>query len=88
MGHIMTWLVHDIDKSGNFYMKEHMEQSYSRLRGVQCVIVPRSNLNPRFWIEEVLEGGSTVPHIEYESGMYGYDGELNYSDFSNLKQYV
>lgn len=88
MGHIMTWLIRDIDSSGNFYMKEYMEQSYSRLRGVQCTITPRSNLNPRFWIEEVKEDGKTVPHIESESGMYGYDGELDYSDFSNLKQYV
>lgn len=88
MGHIMTWLVRDIDQSGHFYMKEYMEQSYSRLRGVQCVINPRPKLNPRFWIEEVKHDGKTIPHIEYESGMFGYDGELDYSDFSNIKQYV
>ena len=29
-----------------------------------------------------------IPHIEFESGMYGYDGQSNYSDFSNLKKYV
>lgn len=88
MGHIMTWLVHDIDKDGNFYMKEYMEQSYSRLRGVQCTIRPKAKYNPRFWIEEVKNDDKTVPHIEYESGMHGYDGSLDYSDFSNLKQYV
>lgn len=88
MGHIMTWLVRDIDKSGNFYMKEYVEQSYSRLRGVQCTIIPRQNRNPRFWIEEIKDNGKPIPHIEHESGMYGYDGELDYSDFSNLKQYV
>lgn len=88
MGHIMTWLVHDIDKSGNFYMKEYMEQSYSRLRGVQCTIRPKAKYNPRFWIEEVKDDDKPVPHIEHESGMYGYDGSLDYSDFSNLKQYV
>lgn len=88
MGHIMTWLVHDIDKSGNFYMKEYMEQSYSRLRGVQCIIRPKGKCNPRFWIEEIKENDKPVPHIEHESGMYGYGGSLDYSDFSNLKQYV
>ena len=46
MGHILTWLVQDIDKGGNFYMKG------------------------------------------YESGMYGYGGQSDYSDFSNLKEYV
>lgn len=88
MGHIMTWLVDGIDKDGKFYMKEYMEQSYSRLRGVQCKIRPKAQLNPRFWIEEVKKDDKTVPHIEYESGMYGYDGSLDYSDFSNLKEYV
>ena len=29
-----------------------------------------------------------VPHIEYERGMYGYEGKCDYSDFYNLKEYV
>jgi len=33
IGHILTWLVQDIESSGNFYMKEYAEQAYSRLRG-------------------------------------------------------
>lgn len=88
MGHILTWLVQDIDVSGNFFMKGYAEQAYSRLRGVKCVIKPKVNLNPCFWIEEMKKGGASVPHIEYESGMYGYGGQYDYSDFSNLKEYV
>jgi len=88
MGHILTWLVQDIDSSGNFYMKGYAEQAYSRLRGVKCLIKPKSNSHPYFWIEEMKAEGKKRPHIEYESGMYGYDGQADYSDFSNLKQYV
>ena len=53
MGHILTWQVQDIDSSGNFFMKEHAEQAYSRLRGFKCLIKPKSKLYPFFWIEEV-----------------------------------
>ncbi|MEL4474133.1 hypothetical protein [Shewanella algae] len=88
MGHILTWLVHDIDSDGNFYMKGYAEQAYSRLRGVKCAIKPKPNSNPSFWIEELEKDGEKIPHIEYESGMYGYGGESDYSDFSNLKEYV
>jgi len=88
MGHILTWLVHDIDSSGNFFMKEYAEQSYSRLRGIKCLIKPKNSHNPCFWIEEMEKDGEKIPHIEYESGMYGYGGQSDYSDFSNLKEYV
>lgn len=88
MGHILTWLVQDLNSRGDFYMKGHAEQAYSRLRGVKCVILPKPNTNPRFWIEELEEEGIKKHHIEYESGMWGYDGRLDYSDFSNLKEYV
>ena len=88
MGHILTWLIHDYSPDGRFYMKEYAEQSYSRLRGVKCAIKPKSNLNPKFWIEELKENGQNIAHIERELGMYGYDGEMDYSDFSNLKEYV
>lgn len=88
MGHILTWLIHDIDLEGNFFMKNHAEQAYSRLRGVKCAIRPRQNANPHFWIKELESEGKKISHIEYESGMWGYDGQLDYSDFSNLKEYV
>jgi len=88
MGHILTWLVQDFSANGSFYMKEYAEQAYSRLRGVKCVIRPKANSNPKFWIEELKEDGKSIPHIEYESGMWGYDGQIDYSDFSNLKDYV
>jgi hypothetical protein len=88
MGHILTWLVHDIDSSGDFFMKGYAEQAYSRLRGVKCVIKPNFDYNPCFWIEEIKEGSESIPHIEEESGMYGYDGKSDYSDFSNIKEYV
>lgn len=88
MGHILTWLIQDYSPDGSFYMKEYAEQSYSRLRGVKCAIKPKSNLNPKFWIEELKEDGRNITYIERESGMYGYDGEMDYSDFSNLKEYV
>ncbi len=88
MGHILTWLIQDYSSDGSFYMKEYVEQSYSRLRGVKCAINPKPSLNPKFWIEELEENGHKITHIERESGMYGYDGEMDYSDFSNLKEYV
>ncbi|MBU1172646.1 MAG: hypothetical protein KKD44_24060 [Proteobacteria bacterium] len=49
---------------------------------------PRSNSNPCFWIEELDKDGEKIAHIEYESGMYGYGGQSDYSDFTNLKDYV
>lgn len=88
MGHILTWLVQDINSDGKFFMKEYAEQSYSRLRGVKCIIKPKPNSNPCFWIEELEKNGEKITHIEYESGMYGYGGESDYSDLSNLKEYV
>lgn len=88
MGHILTWLIQDNSSDGSFYMKEYVEQSYSRLRGVKCVIKPKSNLSPKFWIEEREVNSQKITHIERESGMYGYNGEMDYSDFSNLKEYV
>lgn len=87
MGHILTWLVHDLNSDGKFYMKEYAEQAYSRLRGVKCVIKP-NQLRPCFWIKELQKDGKDIPHIEHESGMFGYGGESDYSDFSNLKEYV
>lgn len=88
MGHILTWLVQDIKPDGNFFMKGYAEQAYSRIRGVKCSIKPKANSNPCFWIEELEKDGEKIPHIEYESGMYGYGGNSDYSDFSNLKEYV
>lgn len=88
IGHILTWLIQNHSPDGGFYMKEYAEQSYSRLRGVKCTIKPKPNLNPKFWIEELKENGHNITHIERESGMYGYDGEMDYSDSSNLKEYV
>lgn len=88
LGHILTWLVSDLDSNGNFFMKGHAEQAYSRLRGLKCLIKPVANRNPIFWIEEIKSGDETIPHVEYESGMFGYSGKLDYSDFSNLKEYT
>jgi len=88
MGHILTWLIQDIDAKGYFFMKEYAEQSYSRLRGIKCLIKPKNNSNPCFWVEEIEDDGKKVPHVEYQSGMYGYSGKSDYSDFSNLKEYV
>lgn len=88
MGHILTWLIQDIDTAGNFFMKAHAEQAYSRIRGFKCSIKPKANLNPYFWINELKENGEKIPHIEHESGRYGYNGISDYSDFSNLKDYV
>lgn len=88
MGHILTWLVQDIEPDGNFFMKGYAEQAYSRIRGVKCSIKPKANSSPCFWIEELEKDGKKIPHIEYESGMYGYGGNSDYSDYSNLKEYV
>lgn len=88
LGHILTWLISDFNVSnGKFFMKDYMEQAYSRIRGVKCVIKPRPNSNPIFWIKELKENDEVVPHIEYENGMYGYGGNLDYSNFDNLKEY-
>ncbi|MEZ6965989.1 hypothetical protein [Aeromonas sp. S9(2024)] len=89
LGHILTWLIHDLDENGKFFMKDYAEQAYSRIRGVKCVIRPKPNSQPIFWILEMKDdGGNTIPHIEYEVGMYGYSGQLDYSDFKNLKEYT
>jgi hypothetical protein len=88
LGHILTWLVADIDSSGKFFMKDHSEQAYSRLRGVKCIVKPKNKLNPIFWIEELKDKDKSIPHIESQSGMYGYCGDLDYSEFSNLKEYT
>lgn len=88
LGHIITWLIADIDSSGKFFMKDHTEQAYSRLRGVKCIVKPKNKMNPIFWIEELKENSKTISHIESQSGMYGYGGKLDYSDFSNLKEYT
>ena len=88
LGHILTWLVADLDSSGSFFMKDHTEQAYSRLRGVKCIVKPKNNLNPIFWIEELKNENKSIPQIESQSGMYGYGGNLDYSDFSNLKEYT
>jgi len=88
LGHILTWLVVDINSEGKFFMKEYAEQAYSRLRGIKCAINLKPNRNPCFWIKELDKNGEKVPHIEYESGMFGYSGQSDYSDFSNLKDYV
>lgn len=88
MGHILTWLVQNSTKDGDFFMRGYAEQAYSRLRGVKCAIQPKAGYNPYFWIEELKQNGEKVTHVEYESGMYGYGGQLDYSDFTNLKEYA
>lgn len=87
LGHILTWFISDIGEDGSFFMKDHAEQAYSRLRGVKCVVRPKPKLHPIFWIEELKTDGQSIPHIEHQSGMFGYCGKLDYSDFSNLKEY-
>jgi hypothetical protein len=88
MGHILTWLVRDMKPDGNFYMKGYAEQAYSRIRGIKCKIEPELRFNPCFWIKEIESDGKKHPHIEEECGMYGYCGKIDYSDFTNLKEYV
>lgn len=87
IGHIITWLVHDFKEDGSFFMKEHAEQSISRLRGFKCILEPKNNSHPKFWIKELKDNAVLIPHVEFQSGMYGYSGKLDYSDFSNLKEY-
>ncbi|PML42668.1 MULTISPECIES: hypothetical protein [Vibrio] len=87
LGHIVTWLVSDIKEDGSFFMKEFAEQAYSRLRGVQCILEPKGGRHPKFWVTELQRESKAIPHIEHESGMFGYCGELDYSDFNNLKEY-
>ena len=88
MGHILTWLVRDIDDNGHFFLKGCAEQAYSRIRGISCTISPDPKFNPKFWIHEELDNGKLIKHVEHESGMYGYEGSFDYSDFSNLKEYI
>ncbi len=88
MGHILTWLIKDLKKDGSFTLKSCAEQAYSRLRGFKCKIIPKSNLNPKFWIEEIKDNnGNLIPHIESLSGMYGYDGKVDYSNYDDLTEY-
>lgn len=88
MGHILTWLVRDLKEDGSFTLKSCAELAYSRLRGFKCEIVPKANLNPKFWIEDIRDGdGNLVPHVESLSGMYGYGGEVDYSQQDDLTEY-
>ncbi|TSA23884.1 hypothetical protein D4R71_07910 [bacterium] len=88
MGHILTWTISDIDENGSFFLKHCAENAYSRIRGVKCEIIPKSNLHPKYWITELTKNGEKIKHVETLSGMYGYSGSLDYSDFSNLQEYV
>ncbi|EJB8455147.1 hypothetical protein MW332_005011 [Vibrio parahaemolyticus] len=87
IGHIVTWLVADLKEDGSFFMKEFAEQAYSRLRGIKCKIEPKGGRHPKFWITELQENAEPIPHIEHQSGMFGYCGQLDYSDFENMKEY-
>lgn len=88
MGHILTWLVSGLKADGTFPLKTCAEQAYSRLRGYECLIKPRPEVNPKFWIEEQTdENGTPVPYVESMSGMFGYDGTVDYSDFEDLTDY-
>ena len=90
MGHILTWLVRDLKEDGTFTLKACAEQAYSRIRGVCCTIKPKAKSNPKFWIEEEVDGetGGKTPHKEKMHGMFGYDGEVDYSNFDDLTEYV
>ena len=88
MGNILTWLVRDLKEDSSFTLKSCAEQAYSRLRGFKCDIVPKVNLNPKFWIEDIRDGdGNLVPHVESMSGMHGYGGEVDYSKQDDLTEY-
>ena len=90
MGHILTWLVRNLADDGSFTLKACAEQAYSRIRGIECEIRPQANANPKFWIHEREEGDppSKVPHVETLCGMYGYDGQVDYSDFEDETEYT
>lgn len=88
MGHILTWLVRGIDDKGHFFLKGCAEQAYSRIRGISCTISHDPKFNPKFWIHEKFENGNQIKHVENEYGLYGYEGSFDYSDFSNLKEYI
>jgi len=89
MGHILTWLVRDLKENGSFTLKTCAEWAFSRIRGVQCAIEPKPNLNPKFWIKEQLndDTGKAIAHIERLSGMYGYGGEVDYSNVEDATDY-
>lgn len=89
MGHFLTWLARDLTEHDSFPLKTCAEIAYSRIRGVACAIKPQKHLNPKFWIKENINDktGKTISHIETQCGTYGYDGEINYSDFNNLTEY-
>lgn len=88
IGHILTWLVRDLKEDGTFTLKACAEQAYSRIRGVCYNIKPKAKSNPKFWIEEEVDGetGEKLPHKEKLHGMFGYDGEVDYSNFDDLTE--
>lgn len=88
MGHILTWLVQNLSPDGKFFMKGYIEQAFSRLRGYKCAITPVVESNPRFWLKDIMENGEKVPHIEIQHGMFGYGGQVDYSDYTDLKDFV
>lgn len=88
LGHILTWCIQDINKDGKFFLKSAAEQTYSRIRGIECSIKPISNYSPAFWINQVKdEKGEYKPHIETLLGAHGYGGSIDYSDYSCLQEY-
>lgn len=89
MGHILTWLMRELDADGKFPLKSCAEVAYSRIRGKVCVISPKAGLNPFFWIQEEQDEstGLAKPYSESLSGMYGYSGSIDYSDVKELKRY-
>jgi hypothetical protein len=91
MGHILTWLVHDLKEDGSFTLKACAEQAYSRIRGVQCEIHTEANAHQKLLIriQEREEGNppKKVRHVETLSGMHGY-GEIDYSDFDDETEYT
>jgi hypothetical protein len=94
MYNIVTWLIKDVDENGNFNLKGAAEHAYSRICGFKCQITckkfPKDNSKTKIKIEEVIdpETGKPVPHIESHSGIYGFNGSLDYSAFDDLTEYV
>lgn len=87
LGDILTWLVQSRTDDG-YFCEDTITEAYCRLRGFECRIEPKPNLNPAFWIKDTEDAeGKRVPHKDSLMGADGYNWTLDYSDPAELKEY-
>lgn len=88
--HIFTWLIIDVNKEGEFRLKRQAEDAFSRLRGGEFKLEAQPEESGKILLKivEVLDSkNKPVPYVIVLSDSNGEKGEMDYSNFSNLKEY-